>query len=281
MFLKIGFGCSVGLTFGLAIALTHGNRAFAQQQNWLNFLVSIHGKPASILVDLALKGRNDLSRYPFLIVTGPSIANCSPTGVPVPSDIDKMEEVLDITDNFITGLTPKILAGTLTYQCQRTNHYYVQDTTGIRNAIARMYRRNYANYDYVIKIKYEPTWATYQDFLYPTDTLLNEWENNNIISTMLSAGDSLSGVRTISFAACFLTDSSRQNFVANAIDAGYTAGTQREIRKSDYRYCALVITKKPIVTKILNEASLEIKTLVQRHSGSYMKWYSPTKLPHH
>ncbi|NDC42584.1 MAG: DUF695 domain-containing protein [Chitinophagia bacterium] len=258
---------------GYLLLLCLGDSGAAQTTNWQSFLVQWHGKPASILVDMDLAHRNDLAKYPYLVSTGPALPDCGPKGIPTADNIATMEEVLDLSDNFITGLTAKLHAGTTTYNCQRLNYYYVQDTTGIRNAIGRMYRRNYSGYSYVVKIKPDVAWAFYHDFLYPTDTLLNEAENNNIITGLLKAGDSLRGHRLVRFAASFKTDSARTHYIADAVQLGYKLNTARTAKELTYKFQVLVSATMALTTETMNTASWAIRQLIKKHGGIYQQWH--------
>src|SRR6185369_11842314 len=92
---------------------------------------------------------------PFLVVTGPRANNCTnPSGMPGADEINTLEDILSATDDFLTGVTAKKLAGTFTYNCERLNYYYVRDTVAVRNAIARMYNKSFKGYKYTVKIKH-------------------------------------------------------------------------------------------------------------------------------
>ena len=139
--------------------------AGAQNENWDTYMAKFDKLPGSVLVDLGLYETAPNKLYPNLVITGPLAQSCNGQGLPDKEEIDALENILDATGNFLTGVTPKILAGTLTYDCKRVNYYYVKDTIGIRNAIARMYNRNYKDYRYAITIRSDPEWKTYRTFL--------------------------------------------------------------------------------------------------------------------
>jgi hypothetical protein len=246
--------------------------AIAQTNNWEHYLVKYNNKPASILVDLSLAEKKDLFQYPFIVVTGPKMSNCGQSGIPNKTDIAAMEEILDATDHCLKGLTAQLLAGTLTYECERLNHYYVKDTANIRNGILRMYRRNYPQTEFIVKIKPDPSWTVYHNVLYPTEAMINEAENNGIITAMLSKGDSLRGERSIKLAAYFDTDSAQQNFNKDIALLGCKLYNQKRVEHATTYYLTIAETRKPIVTDTINNITWVFRQAVKKHNGSYLKW---------
>jgi hypothetical protein len=89
--------------------------ASAQNENWDTYMAKFGDKPGSVLVDMALINNAPDTRYPYLVITGPKGHDCNKQGLPGKEEINAMEEVLDATDNFITGITAKILTGTFTF----------------------------------------------------------------------------------------------------------------------------------------------------------------------
>lgn len=139
------------------------------EEKWDTYVAMFGDKYGSVLVDMARISSAPDKSLPYLVVTGPRAHKCDKRGIPDKEEIDMLEAILDATGSFLTGATPKALVGTFTSNCERLNYYYVKDTTAVRNAIARMYNRNYKDYSYKISIRPDAEWSTYRTFLYPTD----------------------------------------------------------------------------------------------------------------
>ncbi len=195
--------------------------AGAQVEHWDTYLAKFGEKPGSVLVDMGLIDAAGDKRYPFLVVTGPQAQNCDKKGMPDNNEISTLEEILEATNNFLTGVTAKVLTGTFTHNCKRLNYYYVKDTAGIRNALMRMYSRGYKNYNYAINIKSDPEWNTYRTFLYPNEETLNWMENNRVMTKMLQEGDSLVGQRELKFYLSFDSVADVKAFTAFAETKGF------------------------------------------------------------
>lgn len=261
----------------LIIAAYQPLTASAQTELWDTYISKVGDKPATILLDMNLVLSAPDRRYPYLVITGPQAHNCGKNGMPNSDEIMTLESILDATGNFLTGVTPKVLVGTVMYNCQRNNYYYVKDTVAIKNALRRMYNRNFKDYSYTLTIKPDPQWLSYRTFLYPNDETQNWMDNNRIITTMLQQGDSLRQERTISFAACFATDTARSAFTTYITAKGYTVDKTHTTKLPDAPQCLVFSKLGAIKVDSINTITFEIRNEVKRHSGIYNGWNAPLK----
>ena len=249
--------------------------ASAQTEHWDTYMAKFGDKPGSVLVDMGYKDAAPDGRYPFLLVTGPKAQDCNKQRLPGNEEIDRLEEILDATSNFITGVTAKVLVGTFTYDCERLNYYYVKDTMGVRNAIMRLYNRSYPNYEYAINMKADREWSTYRTFLYPGDETLNWMENDKILTKLLQQGDSLKQARDINFELYFKADTGRQAFAGFAKMKGYKADMTKVSKSANLPY-ELVLTKRGFVKMdAINEMTQELKNELKKYNSLYVGWDAP------
>jgi Family of unknown function (DUF695)/Regulator of ribonuclease activity B len=260
------------IAFQLLVCLLLCSAVHAQVENWDTYIAKFGDKPGSVLVDMGLKSVAPDTRYPYLVVSGPKVHNCNEQGLPDKEDIPSLEEVLEATSNFITGVTAKVLAGTLTYNCQRLNYYYVKDTTGIRNAIGRMYSRTFPNFSYVISIRPDAEWIEYRTFLYPSEATRNWMDNSKIITQMKQDGDSLSRPKDITFDLYFRADTGRTLFMNFAATKGYKTEPIMNHKATNAPY-ELLATKTALVKMaIIDSLSNELRTEAKKHNGFYSGW---------
>ncbi len=262
----------------LAILLTCTvQHVYAQNEMWDSYITRMNDKPATIMLDMNLIFSAPDSRYPYLVITGPKTTNVGPSGIPAPAEMEELERVLDATDNFLMGATSKILAGTVTYNGQRNNYYYVRDTMVVRNAIQRMYKRNFPGIPYSLAIKKDELWLTYRTFLFPNDTTQNWMDNNRNITTMLQSGDSLTTPRTITFAACFSSDTARNDFSSYVSGKGYNIEKSPVMKVGKDNYCVLFSKVDKIDLNAINGTTLQLREAVKQYKGVYNSWVAPKK----
>jgi len=249
--------------------------ATGQTEQWDTYMAKFDGKPGSVLVDMGYKDAAPDSKYPFLVVTGPQAMDCDKKGIPANEEIDKLEEILGATGSFMNGVTAKVLVGTLTYNCERVNYYYVKDTFGVRTAIARMYTKMYPNYTYAVNLKADKLWTTYRTFLYPDRETLNWMENNKIVTEMLRGGDSLTKPRDVVFELYFKTDTGRSSFVAYAQRKGYKTDTTQASKSPNMPYQLIIKKYGPVKMDLVNEWTTDLKNELKKYSSIYAGWSAP------
>jgi len=230
-------------------------------------------KPGSVLVDMGLMSRAPDKRYQYLVITGPKAQNCDARGIPAKEEIDVLEDILNTTDNFITGVTAKVLTGTFTYDCERLNYYYVKDTVGIRNAIMRLYNRGYKDYNYAINMKYDPEWTTYRTFLFPDEKILAWMDIDKAITKMIAQGDSLTTKRNVNFDFYFKSDTDRNAFADIVFSKGYrTSFPATTTQTTNLPYEVLVSKYSFVKTDSIQAESDELKAIAHMHHGMYNGW---------
>ncbi len=253
----------------LVLLSVHGR---AQEEHWDTYITRYDNKPASIMLDMGQVYTAPDKKFLNLVVTGPQAQKCDSNSLPDKGEIDKLEEILDATTNFLSGITAKKLVGTFTYNCQRLNYYYVKDTVGIRNALARMYGRNYKDYRYSVTIKRDPEWKIYRTFLYPDGATQNWMENAWRLSDVTKPGDSLNKERDLSFDCSFGNDTSREAFRQDAEAAGFKTKRQTETHKHFEAYAIVLTRRSSLQLGDISKLTLELRQLIKKHNGIYAGW---------
>jgi hypothetical protein len=264
------YTCGLQSLFIIAASCT---AATAQQENWDTYMARYGSKPGSVLVDMALAAKAPDKLLPFLVVVGPKARECrNPQGLPDTSEINTLENILNVTGSFLSGATAKKLAGTFTYNCERLNYYYVRDTTAVRSAITRIYANHYPLYNYTLKIKHDPLWVTYRTFLYP-DSAATEWmATDKALLTLLQAGDNLTLPRPITHNLLFTSDTGRASFAEYASQHRYTITSTKNANTTSLPY-EIKVTRfeKPVMDSLMSMKS-ELTLAAKKYRGYYEGW---------
>lgn len=199
----------------------------AQQEEWDTYMSKIGAKPASILVDMGAYAAAPMKLYSYVVITGPRAKKCDGNGLPSAGEIDSLERVLGATSGMLSGATAKKLVGTLTYNCERVNYYYVQDTTAVRRALNRMYENYLTDYTYSLKIKYDPQWEVYRNFLYPDSSVKFWMATNRIVNKLITYDGDFTQARKLTYTFMFQSASNCSAFVDSVRAHNYVAGTMR------------------------------------------------------
>lgn len=144
--------------------------AFAQEPEpkWETWLGRYEKGIGQTKVDMALKATAPDASVPYVLITGVSILDCK-KGFPVPNEKNMLELVTDAVERQMKMLVKTIPAGTFTYNCERTDYYYISDTTYVKYLLGELYKNNFPQYRYKIEIRSDEQWQEYLQNLYLTD----------------------------------------------------------------------------------------------------------------
>lgn len=259
------------LSFYFLCLLFFSGGVYAQQkENWVTYMTSMDGKPGSMMVDMGLDHMMSKNKLPYLVITGPLTTNCDSAGMPGKDEIGRMEEMLTATTNYISGVTPRAVAGTFTHNCRRLNYYYVKDTAGIRTAVARMYRRNFAGTDYGIKIKKDPGWDVYTKFLLPDELTAAHLNTAELIARMEK--DSLAKPKNVRFNLAFASDTGREKFVNDVTTNGFKVERIADSKTHIVSYGLIISRIMTVTEKEMNGITDSLITLANKHDGGFYNW---------
>lgn len=252
-----------------------GNIARSQEQGWMSYAFTLNGQPASVLVDMDFEKNVRSQPLPYLVITGPRSSPCGANGMPDSTMLHNMEDALDATEHYLKTVTSIALSGTVTRNCERLNYYYVSDTSSVRNAIKRLYQRNFPYFAGVLNVKYDPEKLTYSKFLYPSDTQQNSIANNSIIYELYRQGDKLNGARVLTFGACFVSEAAKSAMSDYLVVHGFKIARDKTVSQSKYPFC-LVFTKSFFLkSNELQRETLDLREQIGIQSGIYLKWSTP------
>lgn len=242
-------------------------------------MAKIGAKPASVLVDMGLYPVAPLKLFPYLVVTGPHAKKCDGNGLPSSAEIDSLERVLGATTAMLSGATAKKLLGTLTYNCERVNYYYVQDTVAVRRAINRMYENHLADYSYSLKIKYDPQWEVYRNFLYP-DSAAKVWMSTNSQLSILMAHDAdVTQPRNVSYTFAFPSAVNCSKFIDSVKARNYTTGTMFRKQDMGLEYRIDIFRQNSLRMDSIHANRSELQTLATPLNGFFFGIRSEVVLP--
>ncbi len=245
----------------------------AQGENWDTYLAIVKGKPSSVLVDMGARIISPDRKLPYLVITGPHAQNCNTkNGMPSVSEIPELETLLDATTGYLAGVTARKVVGTVTYNCERLNYYYVSDTTSVRTAINRMYNTNYKDRAFTLRITSDPSWGVYNNYLYPDSVTKLTMECNKIITTQLQKGNDIKKAQSILYSLGFLSDTGMQSFDYWATANGFK--TIKTNKSNSFGTLWEITIEKSILlsTDSLIANLSKIKGNAKTHGGHVKNW---------
>ncbi|MCX6319697.1 MAG: DUF695 domain-containing protein [Bacteroidetes bacterium] len=241
-------------------------------ENWDTYLATFQKKPGSILLNMSLKSSAPQQAYPFLLVTGVKFTDCSREGFPSSREYKKLFLISDSVKAVVERTTGAVLCGTFTYQCQRLDYFYVQDTARLRLPLSGVYKNQLPDYEYYINIKADKGWNTYLDFLFPSDTIRDFMDNQKILMALERAGDKLLRSRPIEHFAYFKSEADRTCFSSFVLKKGFRI-TKKDNSGGAGAPLLLQFSRidKPQVN-IISRITIELRRQAAKCNGEYDAW---------
>jgi hypothetical protein len=241
-------------------------------QNWDVYLAKYDKGTGSIMLDMALKNKAPLAKYPFVVVTGVKYTDCNKDGFPSNREFTTLYKISDSVKATIEKVSPAVLAGTFTYLCERLDYFFVSDTSSIRQALLQLYKKQFPLYTFYINIKKDTPWAAYLDFLYPNEETQEYMENQKILLAIQKAGDKLIQPRPVDHWAYFKTDIDRNCFILYAKKNNFTITLKEKTNLPGYPFKLHFTRTDKIDLPSISAITLEIRRQAKKCNGNYDGW---------
>ena len=131
----------------------------AQEENWDVYMAQYENKPGSKTLNLSLKSTAPIKTLPFLLITGVSFRNCDSIGMPAKREFSNLYRISDSVQAIVNSSVKNNLVGSFTYLCQRFDYFYLNDTIGLRQKLATLYKSKFPLYIPYINIKEDKNWT--------------------------------------------------------------------------------------------------------------------------
>lgn len=243
------------------------------KEEWDTYMASYQRGAGSVLLNMALKEKAPVQTYQYLVITGVKIKDCSPDGFPTPQEFQTLYKISDGINDLIDKKKRRILAGTFTYQCERTDYYYVNDTLLLRKYLADYYKTYFPQYPFIIEIQEDRNWSRYLQFLYPNDETKESMANQKVILQLTKAGDKLTKERRIDHWLYFKTEEDRRSFFLKVADQKFLV-EKMDFMKDGRTYpysLQMYRTDKP-EPAIITRLTLYLGKEAGKYNGIYDGW---------
>lgn len=211
------------------VCLAIATHSFAQDDEWDVYMAQYEKGIGSTIINLSLKEKAPLKQFPYLLQIGIQLMNCNKEGLPGEDEFELLYNVSDTLKAITDSLVMNKAAGTFSYQCRRTEYYYIADTNGIRKALAQAFQTFFPRYSYTIKLQPDPNWQAYLEFLYPNEVSFEYMQNEKVILALQKAGDKLQKPRQVDHWIYFKSETDREQFISFVLKENY------KVQKKEHR----------------------------------------------
>jgi len=228
--------------------------------------------PGSIIVNMGLKETAPQKDFPFVVITGVSFKNCDSTGLPDQNEFKKLHEISDDIARLLDMLLKNQFAGTFTYQCERLDYIYLQDTNKIRAGLAELYKYLYADYKYSISIKLDTGWDAYLKFLYPNEETQEDIMNQKVTTKLRAAGDNLSKARLVDHWLYFKESSGMETFKKVVLKVNFKIEENATSNNPALPFKLHISRIDKVDLESINKVTLMLRREAEKYGGKYDGW---------
>jgi uncharacterized protein (TIGR01619 family) len=238
---------------------------------WDAYIAQFDGGPGSVILNMSVKQRAPVSKFPYVLVTGVTFKDCGPEGFPSQDEFPKLHIIHDSVQAVIKSVTSFINAGSFTHQCERLDYVYVSDTQNLRSRLEVLYSKQFSNYKPYINIKEDRQWEYYLSFLYPNDQTLNYMSDLKVVERLSESGDKLEKPRQVDHFIYFKTQKDRDEFVEFIRNEKYKI-EDKSFNKENKQYSAHISRVDKVDISSINEVTEYLRKTAIRFKGDYNGW---------
>jgi len=258
--------------FLLSFLLFPSLSAISQEDHWEAYLAQYEKGVGSTLINMSLRTIAPMKQYPFLLKAGVKLKKCSPDGLFTDAESDVLYSISDKIKTRIDSLEKNMSVGTFTYQCERTDYYYIGDTTHARAVLSAAFRRYLPDYEYIIEIRPDSAWNSYLLFLYPNEETMEYIENSKVVMNLSKAGDDLSKPRQTDHWLYFGTEADREAFVKYALEEKFKVEGKEYREKADLHYQLHLSRTDMVDVGSISAITLKLRRKAKELNGKYDGW---------
>lgn len=265
------------LAFGFILFLISCNTKSQETQktdnnNWDAYIAIYENGEGSTTLNMDLKKDAPKAELPYILITGVTFSNCTEKGFPEKEEFNKLYEVSDEVETIISKLTKMELAGTFTYQCERLNYYYINDTTQIRSKLTALYKNKFSNYKHYINIKPDKNWEAYLNFLYPNEEIQESMSNQKVIEQLQKGGDNSTKSRQVDHWLYFSNEKNRNLFEKLITQNGFKIETKEKIDDPSKPFKLHISRNDKTDPESISKITLELRKKAKELEGDYDGW---------
>jgi hypothetical protein len=240
--------------------------------DWDIYMATYQDGPGSTVFNKSLKQGAPYSDLPYLLKAGVHFTGCSGEGLPEQERFSKLYEISDSVSAYMDRLLENRLAGTFTYQCSRTDYYYIKDTANIRKKLEAAFEEHFKGEHLIIEIKADAEWKAYLEFLYPNEETQDYMENLKVVMRLHNDGDSLKAARQVDHWAYFANELDRENFRNYVIGKGFKIEEKFKSERADFSFGLKFSRADKVDINSICIVTRDLRQQAKKFQGDYDGW---------
>ncbi|UAY51637.1 DUF695 domain-containing protein [Ferruginibacter albus] len=260
------------IIFLFAVLLICFTIVHAQVDKWDVYLAQYEKGAGSTTINISAKEKAPVHSLPYVVITGVTFSDCTSEGFPTGEQFSALYNISDSVQAIMNRTVKNEIVGTFTYQCQRLEYYYVNDTLTIRDKLQKMYSRQFKTYQPYITIKTDSSWEAYLQFLYPNEETYEYMLNQKVIMKLQEQGDELIKERKVDHWIYFKTVADRNCFEEYAKQNNFKIEAKDKGKSGSMPYSLQVSRIDKIDIDSISQLTLKLRKQAEKCNGDYDGW---------
>ncbi len=242
------------------------------EEEWDFYFSNVDDIIGSFYIDLGLSKVAPLIDKPNLIWLSLKMNNPREDGLSSNDEFDKLSEIEDRLQEFMTGRHNSIYAGRLTSNNHRDFYFYFGDTILYEKTISEA-MVVFPSYTYDYGVKKDIEWESYFEFMYPNPRQFQSIQNRRVIDNLEYNGDPLTKERQVDHWIYFKKQEDRERFLVKIKDKGFQIINQDyDEDNSEFPYMLQIARVDKVDIDSVNDYTLNLWELAERFNGDYDGW---------
>jgi uncharacterized protein (TIGR01619 family) len=242
-------------------------------ENWKPYLCNVNGKPASIFVNLGLRGEVPIVSKPWLLWTWVYFQTPRADGLSDSKEAPTLYKIEDALNLCVSRACHAIPCGRITTEGRREFYFYGESSNGFRHAV-KAALNGFEGYRFDIGSQEDSEWGQYLNVLYPSSQDLQRIANMDLLDVLLEKGDVLTVAREVQHWMYFGSEQSRTLFRDAVLAAGFKVVSESSSER-DLPFGIVVARTQSIEQEAIDRTVIELLNLSRRFDGDYDGWETP------
>ena len=241
------------------------------EDHWEIYVTYVDEKPAVIMVDRGIAERSPIDEKPTLVWLWVYTQTPDDEGFPSEDEDMTLNDVEDAVTESIDSQHVRYV-GRITTDGRREFYFYTNNPPALRESLTAAMT---AKPDYRFEIDDAPDarWQHYFDVLHPSPEDLQQIQNQQIISRLYDAGDSLTQPRPVDHFANFKTDEDRQGFISTVERLGFEVVSRPDrTDELEFPFSVGLLKIDSVDAESIDRITFELFDLAKEQGGVYDGW---------
>jgi len=243
---------------------------------WDFYFARINDAPASIFIDLGIRGDVPLEKRPWLLWVWVQLNAAKPDGLASNEEAARLNAVGEALDAALGPTCGAQLVARVTGAGRREFYFYATEP-GELQAAAASAMKAFEDYKYEFGSTFQPEWDQYLS-LYPSDTNLERMQNRRLLQVLARDGDVHELPRKVEHWLYFANAATRTACRETLTGIGFAVEDEslpeaEETEIDDELPYQLVVSRVDRVdSHSINGITIELARLAREHAGIYDGW---------